>query len=340
MTIKFHSQIGEAAFSDLRRLLQDESVSDLRGTPTLVTVKAKKFWYDKYRIGTDVRQRYIGPDTDELRQRLDNAKALKAEAEYRKQERVRLIRILRAEGYVSTDRTTGSLLDAFAKAGVFRLGGTLIGTVAFKLYEGELGVSLGFDRMAQTDDVDIASFERLSFAVDDAVETPLADVFRELNFSPLPAMDKNAVWRWAQSRAGTQVEFLMPAKKEESVRPLPALGVSAMALRHLDYLLEAPIKTVALYRSGILLQVPRPEAFAIHKLIVSERRHGGADTQKARKDRMQASFLIHVLSELRPDELLLAYNDALARGKRWQELIAKSLEKLPAEKNTLSQLSE
>ena len=121
---------------------------------------------------------------------------------------------------------------------------------------------------------------------------------------------------------------------------LPALGVSALALRHLDYLLENPIKVAALYRSGVLVQIPRPEAYAIHKLIVAERRRGGPDALKSRKDRMQAEFLIEVLAELRPDELYFAYNDALKRGERWQEQILKSLERLPATAKILSDLSK
>ena len=56
---------------------------------------------------------------------------------------------------------------------MFRLGGTLVGTVAFRHYEGELGLRVGFDQLAQTGDVDIGSFERLSFAIGDAVDTPL-----------------------------------------------------------------------------------------------------------------------------------------------------------------------
>ena len=62
----------------------------------------------------------------------------------------RLARTLRAEGLITTDRDTGSLLLAFARAGVFRLGGTLIGTAAYSLYEGELGVRFDANELAQT----------------------------------------------------------------------------------------------------------------------------------------------------------------------------------------------
>ena len=339
MSIRYHSSTGQAAYHDLRRLLQDEAISELRGAPTLVSKRDRHFWYDRYRVGAQVRDQYIGPDTPELRARIDALQALKADNEARRKERSRLVGLLRAEGYASLDQTNGSLLNALSKAGVFRLGGTVVGTVAFRLYEGELAAALGFDQMAQTGDLDIASFERLSFAIGDQVETPLEEVFRELKFSPVPSLNKLSVWKWEQSASGTLVEFLMPAQGEETIRELPALGVSAQALRHLDFILERPIKAVVLYRSGVLVQIPRPEAYAIHKLIVAERRRGGAHALKAQKDRSQAKFLIEALAELRPDELLDSYEDAMARGPRWREQIEASLRKMPDCRAILEEIS-
>lgn len=80
------------------------------------------------------------------------------------------MRILRAEGYLMSDVGSGQLIAALAKGGVFRLGGTLIGTLAFRCYQGELGVRIGCDQAAMSDDVDIASFEGLSLAIEDQVD--------------------------------------------------------------------------------------------------------------------------------------------------------------------------
>jgi hypothetical protein len=78
-----------------------------------------------------------------------------------------------------------------------------------------------------------------------------------------------------------------------TVKPLPAMGVSAQAL---NCLIAAPIPALAFYRSSVLVRVPRPEGFAIHKLIKADRRKAGPDRGKARKDRGQAAFLVSVLS--------------------------------------------
>ena len=337
-SVCYHSQIAQAAYHDLRRMVGEGAVAETRGTPTRVTVKGKTFWYDKYRVGSDVVQRYIGPDSPDLRDRLARLRDLKADAESRRKAQTRLVRILRSEGYASTDAKTGALLAAFSKTGVFRLGGTVVGTVAFRHYEGELGMELRFDQLAQTGDIDIASFERLSVAIGNQVETPLSEVFTQLKFRPLPSLDGAKVWRWEQASGETLVEFLMPARRDEGIRDLPALGVSAQALRHLDFLLDDPIPAVSLYRSGILIQIPRPERFAVHKLIIAERRLEGPDALKARKDRAQAALLIEALAETRPDELRDAYEEALGRGPRWRERIEATLGRMPETARTLRDL--
>jgi hypothetical protein len=193
-----------------------------------------------------------------------------------------------------------------------------------------LGIRIGFDTSAVTDDIDIASFERLSIALGDTVEKPLADVFSQLKFDPLPSIEHDKVWRWRQTDRATLVEFLTPSfGEEEGVRDLPALGISARSLHHLNFLFAEPLQTPLLYRSGVLVQVPRPERFAIHKLIVAERRRDDPNRLKARKDRTQADVLVGVLSEDRPVDLAEAYEDAMARGPAWRSRITETLKLMP-----------
>jgi hypothetical protein len=334
-----HSPLAHTAYHDLLRSLQDDAVADLRGTPTRVERGARAYWYDSYRIGSDVKKRYIGEDSSELRARLERHAELKANASARAAQRTRLIRILRAEGFMSVDAGTGSLLAAMARAGVFRLGGTIVGTHAFRLYEGALGLRLRLDHLAQTDDIDIASFERLSLALEDVTAPPLAEILSEFDFAPVPDIDRGRVWRWRQSRGNQLVEFLTPSfGEEEGRRPLAALGVDAQALHHLNFLIADPIPAAVTYRSGVLVQVPRPERFAIHKLIVADRRRDGPDALKARKDLMQAEILIEALAEDRPDELAEAWHDARDRGPKWRSRIDRSLGRAEIAREKLSRL--
>jgi hypothetical protein len=337
--IAYHSPLAHSAYYDLLNALRDETVSELRGAPTRVERNGRIYWYDSYRVGTEVKKAYIGEDSPELRHRLDKAAAIKAAAIERRSQRTRLIRVLRAEGLLPIDAATGSLVAALAATGVFRLGGTLVGTLAFRLYEGELGVRYRLDEAAQTHDIDIASFERLSLAVQDTVEESLPEMLSDLAFEPVPGMDRHRSWRWRQSRKNLLVEFLTPSFTDtEDTRPLKAFGVHAQSLHYLNYLLAEPIPAALCYRNGILVQIPRPERFAIHKLIVSDRRREGADSLKSIKDRRQAAFLIEILARDRPDELREAYQDALARGPRWRERLAAALARMGSTKALLGGL--
>jgi hypothetical protein len=140
MKIASHSRRAYTAYQDLLRLHLDEKASDLIGSIEERRRAGRIYIYDKFRIGTEMKSRYLGEGSPDLRARLAQAATLKEEAKERQAKMAQLVRILRAEGFVTTDRETGSLLLAFAKSGVFRLGGTVVGTAAYALYQGELGV--------------------------------------------------------------------------------------------------------------------------------------------------------------------------------------------------------
>jgi hypothetical protein len=69
-------------------------------------------WYESYRVGTAVLKRHTGEQTPDRLARLDRHAVLKAEAAERQQRRLRLVRLLRAEGLPGIDAATGSLLAA------------------------------------------------------------------------------------------------------------------------------------------------------------------------------------------------------------------------------------
>ena len=120
------------------------------------------------------------------------------------------------------------------------------------------------------------------------------------------------------------VDFLVPKMREESsVLMLEPLGVHAQALPFLNFLIAGPIPAVGLYRHGVLVQIPRPERYAIHKLIVAQHRTGSTQA-KARKDLAQAEWLIAVLVQDRPHAVEDAFEAAMASGPKWREAIRKS----------------
>jgi len=321
----------QTTYQDLLEAHRLRTLADLGGTPFLKTLGGRKYWYARQRLGERVVDRYIGPDTPELRQRHD---AEGDEAEDRRSFQRRctsMVAQLRAAGVPALDRNTGKVLSAMARAGTFRLGGTLIGTHAFRLYSVELGVRFP-QEIGITGDLDIAAFENLKLAIQESVEPSLADSFRQLRLDPIPGLDRKAhPTRWHMPGGGTTVEFLAPRmqSKRDTIR-LEPLGVYARALSFLNFLIKDPIPAVALYRSGVLVQIPRPERYAIHKLIVATRR-SGADAAKARKDIAQAEMLIRILAEDQPDMLAAAWEEAVGRGEDWEQAVSAGARRLDNE---------
>ena len=316
-------------YQDLLEAHRLRAVSTIGGMPFLKELPQGKYWYARQRIGDRPVDRYIGRDSDELRDRIERAKR-EHEADKSFERRCAImVAQLRAAGLPTVDQGTGKILNAMARVGVFRLGGTIIGTHAFLLYSAELGASFT-DNLAVTEDVDIASFENLKLVIEDEVDPSLAETFKALNLEPAPGLDpKHRPTRWIMRGGGAKVDFLVPrmVDSQEIVR-LEPLGIHAQALPFLNFLIADPVPAVALYRSGVLVQIPRPERYAIHKLIVAQRR---AETArgKAVKDLAQAESLIEVLGEDRPGELSLAYEAALQKGPKWRNAIAASLKQRP-----------
>jgi hypothetical protein len=332
MTVQFrrHSPTAQAAYHDLLALLLDDAAAYIRGMPTARERNGRTYWYDRYRIGKEIHERYLGEDSQELQRRFGQYQGLKEEREQRRRERARLVRLLRSEQFTGMDGATGSLLAALSKTGLFRLGGVLVGTNAFRNYEGELGLRLTLDQAAMTNDIDIASFEKLSLALGETVMPTIEGVLAGFNFASVPSLDAGKVWRWRQSSSDTLVEFLTPSfNDKEELRQLAALGVSAQSLHFLNFLISEPIQAAAVYRDGILIRIPRPERYAIHKLIVADRRRDGPDSIKSRKDLMQAEILMTLLAEDRPADLAEAYEDAMSRGPRWREQLDSGLGRSP-----------
>lgn len=336
--IKRHSNLVHSAYFDLKRIVKDEEISDLRGGIDLMKRGDKTYIFDKYRIGDKDVRRYLGPLDVEMQQRIDRYREIKAERETRHQERLRLVRLLRGEGVTGVDAPTGKLLRAFERTGAFRLGAVLVGTAAFSLYESELGIRLDVDDTTRTLDIDLASFRRLAIGIDEMVEPSLADTFKDLKFEPVPGLGRQS-WRWKQVRGETLVEFLTPYTTGSTEQEMiAALGIEARTIRFMEYLLSDTIDAVAIYRNGILVRIPSPQRYAVHKLIVAARRIGGDDAIKAEKDRQQARLLINVLADDRPHELAEAFNVAVNTGEQWREAIETTVRKMPDVKERLADI--
>ena len=182
---------------------------------------------------------------------------------------------------------------------------------------------------AVTEDIDVAAFRSIAVALDDRLDPALADALSRIgSFVARPSLHRQPTG-WRDSDSGTLVELLTPNEGPDSDEPveLPALGAFAQPLRFLDYLIHQPVQAAALYRAGVLINVPQPARYAIHKLIVATRRESAA-AAKAAKDIAQATALIQALADHRPDELEEAFAEARDRGPTWRGHLDRGLRRL------------
>lgn len=324
----------QTAYADLLARLQEDAVLELGGTPVLRERGGRKYWYSVQRLADHSVERYLGPDTEEVRARVERAQKVNEDIRQREKQRGRLARMCREGGVPRVDAQTGKVLLALSKAGIFRLRGVIVGTHAFRCYPGLLGVEIP-EAHAATEDIDVAAFHSISVALDDRLDPALADVLKRIGpFVARPGLHQQPT-AWRNHESGVLVELLTPNEEPDRDEPLelPALGAYALPLRFLDYVIHEPAQAVALYRSGILVNVPQPARYAVHKLIVATRRVSSAAV-KARKDIEQSAGLIRVLAEDRPDELEEAFTEARERGPSWREAVDRGARRLPPDAKT------
>ena len=281
----------------------------------------RSYWYFNRHTENGTVSKYVGPDLPELRKRIERHGQIKQDYAERRQ----MVRTLQSAGLPSPPALVGNLLEALSEAGLFRVRACLIGTTAYQTYAGMLGVRVP-DAQTRTGDLDLAQFLSISTQVEDSTP-PIIDVLRTVDktFRPVPHIHHRLKSRAYVNSQKFRVEFLVPNRgsddlNDQSVR-LPALGgADAQPIRFLDYPIYQSVPNVVLHGGGIVVNVPRPERYAIHKLIVATRRREGA--AKIRKDIAQAEFLISFLAKQRRHDLLDAWNEAMSRGPKWRQALS------------------
>lgn len=97
------------------------------GAFTSKTVKQRKYWYFQTGTGAERSQRYVGPETPELLEKIERHKEIR---EDERERRALVSTVVRSLGLPRPVTEIGEIIAAFARAGVFRLRGVLVGTIA------------------------------------------------------------------------------------------------------------------------------------------------------------------------------------------------------------------
>jgi hypothetical protein len=293
------------------------SIGHAPGAFVTKTIKGHAYYYFQYSSpGSAVRQVYLGRKSDALDGMIERFTNEREAASQDREAIVRIAAVVRAGGAGLTDAASARVLSALAEAGVFRLGGVLVGTQAFLVLGNVLGVRWT-GAHARTEDVDIASAKNLEVAVPDVrADVPAALESLAMGFVPVPGLSpKTASTSFKVRGRGLRVDLVTPTASKRTTGPvlIPRFNAAATPLQFLDFVLEDAQPAALVDRGGVLVMVPSPARFALHKLLVAGARPSALQT-KVEKDLVQAAMLIDLLEEDRPGDLRLAWQSARGRG--------------------------
>ncbi len=323
------STSAQSAYAELLELTRQRelsrSVEHLSGSFNRKTVRGATYWYYQFRdsAGGTTRQIFIGPDDDNVRRLVERDKA---------KDTSRLTALAKSAitlGCAATTPAHFRIIRRLNEIGFFQAGGVLVGAHAFLAYGNALGVAWG--DTARTQDIDFAhagNSVNLALPTTLRIDTRNAIESLEAGLLPVPGFrpwDKTATF---MSKVDKQlrVDFLAPmVGGKAEVFEHSDLGVNLQPLRFLEFILEDIGQAVVLSAVGaVLVNVPDPARFALHKLLVfAERR--ARSPEKARKDLRQAAALLEALAEFRGDDVRRLWRELLHRGPGWRQRARKAL---------------
>lgn len=326
--MKYLPDSTQTAYSSLLQKLQDSRYALLGKIGFNKKIKnGITNWYCQY---TDIsgkrKQRFIGSESDATETLKARIVSSQQAAERILAERQRMVAMVSAGGAAVEKGRPARIIQKLSDAGVFDLGGILIGSYAFSTYGNMLGVVFD-ESMRRTEDMDLAC--------DTSIEIGFVNNIREDIQEADPEMvEPKQINPWVPpyemiAPDGFKIEFLTARRHpyDKSPVPIERFDLNAQPLEFLDYLMKETTEAAVIYNAGVLVNVPHPARFAIHKLAVSQLREAG-NTEKRAKDIKQATALIEYYLEESPGALMLASDDARTRGDMLHTFIEKGIKSM------------
>lgn len=219
------------------------------------------------------------------------------------------------------------VLSRLADHGLFKAGGILVGTHAYLSYQNRFGVF--WTGGETTVDLDFAHpGKNISLAMHGHAKVNTHAAIDSLKMGFLPV---NGGTRYIKDdEPDFNLDFLTSLTREgQTPVKIPQLNVTLQPLKFMEFSMEDPMVMVLPSAAGpILVNVPRPERYALAKLVLYLERLNGMQPEKADKDLMQAATLIDYLSLEQPDALRDGWDDLLSRGREWKIRARESFEAL------------
>lgn len=303
------------------------SVGKAPGTFTTKTISGETYLYFQFsQPGGRYQQLYLGKKSPALERLVERFKSERPDHEKESADIERLCAQILVGGGWSMGSGPARVLKAFSDAGVFDAGTVLVGTHAFGVVGGLLGLHWSSANL-RTHDIDLAAVSLLASRAGPGADAPGALKRLEMGFLPVPGLDhRHPSTSFKVRGQALRVDFLTPGKMGAPV-PLPSLATAAQPLPGMDFLIENPERAAVIDAGGFLVLVPAPARLAVHKLLIAQERPASQETKSA-KDFSQAAELLEALAASRPGDLRLAADAARKRG--WGARLARGIKRLLA----------
>lgn len=312
------AQTAYAELLEQTRVFEMTKLAGLKGTFGRRMIRRREYVYFSYKdVDGALRMVYVGPTDERINALIEQFEQVKNPKKL-----APLAQAAIALGCSTAVPKHFRIIKQLGNYGFYQAGGVLIGTHAFVAMGNMLGVR--WSEGSHTLDVDFAhAGNNISVALPAASKMSVHDALTSLEMGLLPINQFGG-------RAGGQyrnprdpelrLDFVTPRGRNDEPVVMKDLGLTLEPLRFMEFSLEGTTQALVLSREGaVVVNIPAPERYAVHKLIV----HGLRPTEertKATKDIVQAAALAqwHV-SNGRQEEFSAAWSDAMTRGPSWKK---------------------
>lgn len=305
-------------FSQVQAFELNNALAGLVGTFHKRVLKGRTYWYFGYRdMDQKLRMAYVGPDSDRVQALVNRFEQTRRDKPLAPPARMAI-----AAGCAPVATKHFRVIRRLAEYGFFRAGGILIGTHAFLALGNMLGVR--WLEGAATLDVDFAHAGRnvsLALPADLRIDVHGALESLEMGLLPLTQFDGKV---GAQDRHPAdpelRLDFVTAMTRDGKPVVMPNLNLALEPLKFMEFSLARSVQGCVFSNLGAcVINLPAPERYAVHKLIVYGERPVSERT-KASKDLLQvASLASYFLHAGQAEVFNAAWQEALGRGKGWRE---------------------
>lgn len=319
------STAAQAAFANLEGAAIEReirrSVADIAGNFVKKVVKGTLYWYYQTKDPDGKPQQvYLGPDSPFIQSLLTKHSTPVSDGDAHL---ARLSKGALALGCAHITPKHGRVIKRVAERGFFAVGGVLAGTHAFLAYQNMLGITWRVADM--TMDMDFAHpGNNLTIAMPNQLKIDMHSALESLDMGFIPVYGQARFKK--EDEPDFDIDFLtVLTRNGTDLVNVKSLGVSLQPLKFMELAFEHTVQTVLLLNDGpLVVNLPQPQYFALHKLIVSVERRT-QNPPKSAKDLIQSGALIHYFLENNPSVLVDAYQDVIARGPGWKSRITQGL---------------